>query len=269
MRPSPGFAARVLQLPFLPSLWRSCAGLGLADVLLPLLVIVFGANVCLSFVMIPRVKDGAYEAATYYDANADPLLYEEGRLRLDGLRIFHYTDADTTILIDPEHTVTVEDVETSQLFVVRADEITLKQTGQRPDVYVVEDFAEIFEALGPGPILDGQRIRDLADAWIPPMVGAGIALGRSLFELTTCLFYALIAGLLLMLVRGQWLGLDFAACYRVALATSSSTVVLGLLLAIAGTGTGIPGIVLWPVLMTGLGMLALAGSRAETGRIAA
>ncbi len=253
--PLPGFWERLVRLPFSPSLWQRSADAGFPEVLLPLLVLAFAANLALGWMMVPRLKEGVYQAADYYEENADPLVYQDGRFRLDGERILHYDDGEFTLLVDPEWTVPDEAVTTLQYLVVRADEVTFKQAGRARESYVVEEFAAL---LGPGPlVLDAQTVRDLADAWIPPVIISLMAFGGTLGELVGCFFYALIAGLLILLLRGQWLALGFPACYRVALATSSVKIVLGFTFAATQTPTILPGIVLWPAVMTALGLIAL------------
>ena len=253
--PQLGFWARLLRLPFSPALWSRSADREFLDVALPLLLLALIANLLLGWEMVPRLTAQAYEAASYYEANADPLVYEDGRLYLDGERILHQVEDDTTILVDPERTLADEVVTTPQYLIVRSDEVTLKQSGQAREVYEVEDFVEV---IGPGPlVLDGETIRELADRWVAPVIMLFMSTLGTLGEFVSCLFYALIAGALILLLRGRWLALGFASCYRVALATSAAKIVLMLVFGIVQFQTGVPGIVQWPVMMTMLGLAAL------------
>lgn len=262
---TPSFVQRLLRLPVSPAFWRGCTRLSFPAILLPLAVLALAANLLLGMVSVPRLKQSAYAAATYYDEHADPLLYQDGHFRLDGERIFYWTDENVALLIDPERTIDDGEVTAAQYLVVRAEEVVLKQTGQAAEVYAVEDLEEILGVLGPGRVLDGSRIREWADRFVPPVVLTYFAVFGTLGELIGCLVYAAIAGILLMLLRGQWLGLDLAACYRVALGTSGAKIALGLLLGILGTGTGLPTFLLWPAVMLALGLLALGRSRSQPG----
>jgi hypothetical protein len=97
----------------------------------------------------------------------------------------------------------------------------------------------------------------------PTLVGL-YAIVVSLFDFAICLLYAGIVGSLLVAVRGQYLGLDFTACAKVALATSATTVVLEAVLVLGGVGAGLPGLMLWPVTMMALGIVALSGLEPES-----
>lgn len=257
-RAAGSFGYRLLRLPISPSVWRMGADLQFPDVALPLLLITFVANLVLGWWMIPQMKDQAHGVAEYYDANADPLVYADGRFSLDGDRFLHHVADDATILIDPDHNVADEEVTSAQYLIVRSDEVIFQQANRGREIWAAEDFAGVF---GPEPwVLDGAKIRELADRWVPPVVLGAMAVLGTLGEFIACLLYALVAGLLVMLLRGQWLGLDFGACYRIALATAGAKVTLSFVLALTEIETGLPGILQWPLLMTALGFLALVES---------
>lgn len=250
----PSFLERLVQLPFRPALWRASAHFPTASVVLPLLVLVLAADTIIGFLRAGDARDAVYEAAQEYDETADPLVFEGGRFRLDGDRIFFRVFDDTTVLVDPEVTVPDSAIETGSYLIVRADSVTTETRRVGAE--------QLTEMAGDEPfVIDGATLRELADAVVYPGVLLGVAVVGTGFDLVMCLVYALVAGGILLLVRGQYLGLAFPECYRVALAASAATVVLELILVVSEVGEPVAGILLWPVLMFALGLVALAGAQ--------
>ena len=107
-------------------------------------------------------------------------------------------------------------------------------------------------------VIDGGSIKSFADRIVYPAVILFMALFGSLLEFASCVLYAAVAGAVARLVRGQWLGLSFAACFQVALDASAATMVAGLLLSAFEIASPLPGVLLWPVLLSVLTLWALA-----------
>ena len=139
--------------------------------------------------------------------------------------------------------------------VVRADKVVLRQPGQTRE-WPASEAAKLF---GEPTLFDGTWVRRAADRWLYPAVVAGLPVVAAIGDVAVCAAYACAVGLLLLLLRGQWLGLGYPACMTLALATSAFTIVADLGLNLLGVALPLKGYVLWPLVMTALGFVALAG----------
>src|SRR5262245_39319638 len=116
--PAPSFLVRLLALPFWPKLWREApeSGAGAIFVLLALWSLaaaaVFGVHVA------NGARNALQEAASYYEANADPLQLEGGRFSLAGDRILRFEDPNQSfmVLIDSEETVPEDEITSRNYF---------------------------------------------------------------------------------------------------------------------------------------------------------
>ncbi len=254
----PGFLARLIQLPFRPGLWRQSAEYGLGSIVLPLMLLVLIVDTGFGIRAAARAREAVYAAAAFYEENADPLILEKGRFRIDGERVLFTTHEEITILIDPTYRVADEEITTERYLVVRDDRVIVQQPRQTR-VVEAEDVAEFF---GEDPlVIDAAFLRQMADGLVYPLVIAGYAVFATCFDFAAWAIYAVVVGGLLLLLRGRRSGLDYAQCAKLALATSAATVVLELVLILLEAEPGVPGPILWPLTMLVLGMLALAGGR--------
>jgi len=254
------FLLRLLALPFSPRLWRESPEHGAGALLVPLVVWALAAGV-VSGVRIANVaRERVYELARDYEANADPLLLDQGRFSLTGERILQLesTDGSSLFLIDPAMTIPDAQLRAESYVVVRADRVVLQQPGQRKE-WTPADVARLF---GEHVLFDADWLRRAADRWVYPGLLGGFPPIAAFVRVAVCTLYASAVGLLLLLLRGQWLGLGYAQCVTVALATSAFTIAADLALTLFGVELPVRGYVLWPLVMAALGFVALAGRRA-------
>jgi hypothetical protein len=255
-RPLPSFGRRLLLLPIAPAFWRRCADLALVDVAAPLLVLALGVGLATGLIAAPRLQAFLHEVAEGYDERADPLVYENQRFALEGERILFWQRDQFTVLIDPERTLPDSSVSSAQFVIVRDDEVIVQQPGRELERHAADDLEPFFGE--ERVVIDGARIKSFADRIAYPAVILFMAIFGSFMEFASCVLYAGVAGAVARLVRGQWLGLSFAACFQVALAASAATLVAGLLLSAFQILSPLPGVLLWPVLLSALTLWALA-----------
>jgi hypothetical protein len=259
---APGFLVRLVALPFWPRLWRDSPEHGSGALILPLVLWALAVAVFGAFRVASATREGVYGFASYFERNADPLLLDQGRFSLTGDRILNLEGkaGGATLLIDPEGTVPDAAVKTPQYIAVRADRIVLQQPGQRRE-WTAGDVAKLF---GDHVLFDGNWVRRSADRWVYPLVLVGYPFVAAFLRVGLCAAFALAVGVLLLLLRGQWLGLGYAACVTVALATSAFTIPADLALTLLGVPLPFPqSLVVWPFVMAALGFAALAGRARE------
>jgi hypothetical protein len=251
-----GFLARLVGLPFRPALWRASAEQSWLAVVLPLFALVLIADTAIGLVYAERSRAAIYRLADLYAANADVLVFENGKFSLSGPRIFRATEGDFTILLDPASTVPESELTTDAYLVVREDRVILRG---RTQTRVIEaaDYADPERF-----VLDAVEVRSVADEvvwWTLLVLFAGLRLP---FDLVACGVYALLAGALLHVLRGQRMGLSFAACVKIGLATCAATALLEVVLELLGISVPLPvRPLVWLGVATGLGFVALAAPR--------
>jgi hypothetical protein len=125
---------------------------------------------------------------------------------------------------------------------------------------------EAAKLFGEPTLFDATWVRRAADRWVYPALAVGHPVLVAIGSVAVCAVYACAVGLLLLLLRGQWLGLGYPACVTLALATSAFTIVADLGLKLLGVELPLKGYVIWPLVMTALGFVALAGRGAEAAR---
>ncbi|MDH3284076.1 MAG: DUF1189 domain-containing protein, partial [Acidobacteriota bacterium] len=227
----PSFLARVFLMPFSPSLWRGAVGTGTFKIVAALAALSLLLGLALGVWFSIDFKVWMHEQAARYDEQLDPIVYEGGRLRVEGNRIVHIDEGDMTLLIDPAGTVPTEEVTTSQYVIVR--EYEMVQKGQFGPEQTVP-LSELEPLLGSGPVvIDGEHLSGFIDDWGTTLQGLTvvvIVIITLLVDLVTCLIYAAFAASIILPVRGRASGLGYAACFRVALAASAATLVMNLAL---------------------------------------
>jgi hypothetical protein len=263
---APGFLVRLIALPFWPKLWRESPERGAGAIVLPLALWALAAAVPGAFGVASSVRENLYGFASYFELNADPLVLDHGRFRLTGDRILRIdgSSGGVTVLVDPENTVPDAEIESPQYIAVRADRIVLQQPEQRHE-YTAADVAKL---CGDDFLFDGAWLRRSADGWIRSLLLVGYPVVAAFVRITACASYAFAVGLLLLLLRGQWIGLGYADCVTVALATSAFTIAADLALTLLGVRVPLLGVVLWPLVMTALGFLVLASRPAPETELA-
>jgi hypothetical protein len=256
--PRPGFFVRLGALPFWPKLWRESPEYGLGAIVWPLLLWVLVASTIFGLRAAGATRSALMTAADYYEREADPLLLEDGTFRVQGDRLLRYTDGGMTILIDPEETVSDEELAGTEHIVVRADLIRVRQRTQTREIQA----ADLSALLGDPVLLDADYMRGATDRLVWPTVAASYAVFATFGNALMCVLYALLVGLPLYLMAGQFAGLRYGPCALIALAVSATTVVLDLVLTLAGIGIPFP-VLVWPLLMLLLGWIAISGRPRE------
>lgn len=249
---------RALLLPFSPGAWRDAASGRLGPLIAALLVLSLAATALLGAVRGVDARRWLLDAGREYDARFDPVVVEGGRVRVEGERLPRWTESRSTILVDPEGTVSLEDLETPEYIVVRRDEV-IRHQAFRDQSFPV---AELMKVMGRDRlVVDGASIRAFGERW-GGWIGLGVALAIALFGLAGtavgCAVYGLASGALLFLLRRAAFEGRFEAAARVGLALSSIPVVVSLALDLLGVP--LPcclTTVAWPLLLTAVGLVAI------------
>jgi hypothetical protein len=258
-----GFVPRTVMSLAWPGAWRAAVGVGVPELLLGVLLVSAAVNGPLAIWRAWGFGTFLRDGAAAYDAAYDPIVVEDGHVRIDGTRIVDYVDPDgsTTMLVDPEETVPDAAVTTPQSLIVRRDVIVQhKAFGQVQTVPV----AELQDVFGVDPlVIDGEHLNAFADGW-GRVVELGVAvlvagLGMA-FDVVGALLYGAIAaaGVRLLPFASRW---TFAEVLRVAVAASTALVVPGVLLHVVGVSAPCcSNLVLWPLLLALLTGLAVGWS---------
>ncbi len=258
-----GFLVRTLLLPVLPRLWSAARSMRVGQILGPLVLL--SLLVHFGFGLIRGIGARAWilRSAREYDAHYDPVSIEGGEVRVKGPRLVHVVTNRYTLLVDPEETVSLENIITPEYVVVRRDRILQKRTFGPPREVSV---AAVSSMLGRDRLsIDGSSLRAFASRF-GPIVVVGLTVLMGVFGFLGDLFlvplYALIAGALLHALRGRARGDTLGPWFRVALAASSFSVVVDVLADLAGVSVSfLPGLLLWPATAVVLGLLATGASR--------
>jgi len=251
-----GFVRRVVHLPFSPKLWQAAGTWGFFSVFLPLACLAILVNLGLGVFRAIDFKDELLEMAKTFDSKYDPIRYESGFITVEGSRIVHETKGDMTLLIDPDELVPLSEIKTTKYAVVRQDRIIGRRDFRGEQTYSLSDFGDMFgvEYFR----ITSQSLLEWTNKW-----GFRIQLGfviflvtfGTLFEVIPCLIYALITAMLWLAFRKRIQGRTFGNLFQSALAISSITIVIGLCLNLASVGGfGCIGILLWPAILTLLGL---------------
>ena len=260
----PSFASRVFVMPLLPALQGRARSWRVGQVLLPLFVLMVVVRLLLGLFHAAGVSGDLRRFASTYDDQFDPIVFEGGEVRVVGSRLPKLDEEGVYLLVDPDETVDLADIDAGQAFVVRRDRILVRRPFQ-PDQEI--PLAKLEEIIGKGPTtIDSAWLGEKATTW-GPRVALGVfglsAIAGLLRDLVACPLFALVSGALLFALRSKALSGAFGAAYRVALATSSSTLVASAALSLLRLPRpGCSAIMIWPALMLGLGLLALRGVEA-------
>ena len=252
------FWKRALLMPLLPELWAGAANWRPAQLVLPLFTLVAVLGGALALYRGHGVLRELRAGADAYDKSYPPVILDEDGVRLEGGGIIHIETGSQTILVDPEETVALSEVKTPEYIVVRKHEIVQKRPFRDQRIQV-EDLRQV---LG-NRRLDGAALRSFVAHWgLVFQVGmAGLLLSFMLVvEAVAGAFCAAVAGGIVYGLRGRSLGLTYEQCCKVALAAYSLAIVVGLVLTFLGKGVGACfGVLVWPAVVTGLALWALAG----------
>ncbi len=85
--PADPLLKRALLLPFSPTLWRDAADSPLGRIVAPLVVLSLATAGVLAVVRAGSVKSWVLKAADTYEAKFDPVVVENGQVRVDGERL--------------------------------------------------------------------------------------------------------------------------------------------------------------------------------------
>ena len=247
--------ASAAKLPFSPRLWRQSALAPTRSVVVPIIAIAVLASLIDSWWFSRAAHTALDTAVAHYAANADPLVLDHGEFSLAGSRALLVTQNATTVLIDPAETVPTGDVLTQQAIIVRQDRIIVRQ-GQKVDEITAEDLSQL---LGPERIVfDAEYVRSrVAGSFLPMIVGlyGTVAL---LGTVVSCILYAALSGSMLVATVGRRSSLAFPEAFRVALAASSITIVLDLVLRLWLAIDPSPGVLVWNVAIVCACVVALS-----------
>jgi hypothetical protein len=252
------FWQRVFLLSVKPTYWLHAAVRTIGAVLVSLLVLAFVTNLALGIYRGIEFRAFLIEGAEAWDRNYDPVVFENGRVRVLGDRIVRFQDGKQTFLVDPAETVSLRSIRTPKFFVVRSTEIVRKDTLRGMQRISLSDMEEM---LGSGPIIfDTAHLQEYIGRyviWIQIAVALLFAFLVPVFDLIGCLLYALPAAGLVLLLKGRAAGLTFGSAFRVCLAASSATLVIDLFLSLVGASPpAVLGAPLWIVLIFGFALAA-------------
>jgi uncharacterized protein DUF1189 len=252
------FWKRAFLMPLLPELWARAADWRPARLVLPLLTLVAVLGGALAVYRTRDVRQQLWEAADSYDTSYPAVVMDKDGIHLEGEGIIRVDTNRQTLLVDPEETVPLSEIKTPEYVVVRRHEILQRRQFQDQRIRV----EDVHRALGDRR-LDGASVRSFAARW-----GRLVQLGMAALTLVVLLgmeavggaFSAAVAGGLVYGLRGRGLGLTYEQCFKVALAAYSLAIVVGLVLTFLGKSVGACfGVLVWPVVVTGLALWALAG----------
>ena len=255
--PMPPFWKRLLLLPFNPMLVAEARSWSVGAILGPMvllaLVLSGGLGLYRGIDFTMKLKEGGRT----FDGMADPIVIERGVLRVEGTRLFRYEEAGTLFLVDPEETVPEAELP-ARFVVARRNSLIDNQQGRRRETKLLEVTSVLKMDL---IRIDGATVTAWANRW-----ATSFALGMTAlmvvfegFGLLATLLYALLCGLVLGGMWGKSRGLSGGATFNVALAALAGKSVVGVVLALLGTGVGFCwGILVWPAVAIGLGSFALS-----------
>jgi len=252
------FLTRLIQLPFVPRLWSAAAHWGTGAVILPLVVLTTLLGGTLAAYRSFGLRSDMAQWATAYDAGYPAVILENGEARVEGGGVIQVDLEGSTLLVDPEETVPLGEIDRPEYVVVRKREIIQHRRFNTERTRI----SDLEPLLGKGPTrIDGAAIRRFDARWgLALQVGVGVLMIGFLLitQLGGVALYSLIGGGLALLFRGRSLGLGFGACYRVALAVSSLTIVVDILSSWFGSSPGFClGWLIWPTAITALATWAV------------
>lgn len=250
----PSFLHRLLLFAF-PTRWEQARTWSTGAVLLPMLVLQALLQAGLGLYRGVDFQAEALEVARSYDSKFDPIIVEHDTVRVDGPRLPRWDDEGRTFLVDPEEKVPRQLITGNALIVRRT---VIIDTDRREPTQV----SQVMALLGEQSLrIDSASLERFLTEWKGRLI-IGLMVLLSVFGVIglaiTAPLGAFLANQLVMPFRGKEAGLTIDQGFRVALATLSIRPVVELGLSLAGTSIGFClGLLVWPVVATGLSLFAL------------
>lgn len=250
----PSFLHRLLLFAF-PTRWEQARTWSTGAVLLPLLTLQALLQAGLGLYRGVDFHSEALEVARSYDSKFDPIVVEHDTVRVEGPRLPRWDDEGRTFLVDPDEKVPRQLI-TGKALIVRRSVII--DTDRREPTQV----SQVMALLGEETLhIDSASLERFLTEWKGRLI-IGLMVLLSLFGViglaVTAPLGAFLANQLVMPFRGKEAGLTIDEGFRVALATLSIRPVVELGLSLAGTSVGFClGLLVWPVVATGLSLFAL------------
>jgi hypothetical protein len=249
--PQRSFLERTALMPFSPAIWREARTTSFARVFWSWLAVAVIAHFVLSGLRSWEFGREFAKYAPQYDKHFDPVVYENGTVRVDGPRLPRFEERDSFFIVDPEETVPLSSIKASQYVVVRRTEILRKDNMGSVSHMALHDLADM---LGHGPIV--VKSETIAawwkrnGLWIQAAMLVFFGMLMTIGDAILCPLIALLAGAVWFGIRGRGLNAQFGDAFRMAFACTAMTVVVGLVLNLLGHGAGICfGLFLWPALV--------------------
>ena len=250
----PSFLHRLLLFAF-PTKWEQARTWSTGAVLLPLLTLQALLQAGLGLYRGVDFHSEALEVARSYDSKFDPIVVERDTVRVEGPRLPRWDDEGRTFLVDPDEKVPRQLITGNALIVRRS---VIIDTDRREPTQV----SQVMALLGEETLrIDSASRERFLTEWKGRLI-IGLMVFLSLFGViglaVTAPLGAFLANQLVMPFRGKEAGLTIDEGFRVALATLSIRPVVELGLSLAGTSVGFClGLLVWPVVATGLSLFAL------------
>lgn len=250
----PSFLHRLLLFAF-PTKWEQTRTWSTGAVLLPLLTLQALLQAGLGLYRGVDFHSEALEVARSYDSKFDPIVVEHDTVRVEGPRLPRWDDEGRTFLVDPDEKVPRQLITGNALIVRRS---VIIDTDRREPTQV----SQVMALLGEETLhIDSASLERFLTEWKGRII-IGLMVFLSLFGViglaVTAPLGAFLANQLVMPFRGKEAGLTIDEGFRVALASLSIRPVVELGLSLAGTSVGFClGLLVWPVVATGLSLFAL------------
>jgi hypothetical protein len=249
----PPFWQRALLMPFLPTLWSAAARWRPLPLVLSLVVLVVVVDGGLAFYRGFGAREAVRMAAEKYDASYPAVVIDDEGVHVEGDGVIRFEEGSQTFLVDPGETVPLDDIKTPEYVVVRRHQI-IRRRLFRTEVTEIEGLRQL---LGSGPTrIDGNGLRAFEARW-----GLWLQIGLTLLMIVAMLMAEGLMGALAAAagagvafgLRGREAGLTYGQCFKIALASYSLAIVLGVALNLAGKGPGhCLGLLVWPALVAAL-----------------
>lgn len=251
---------QVLALPFWPPFWRAAAGWSWGPVLAALFLVTLGSTGLAGLVLGIRGAILLETEAAAWDASWDPIVIEDGVLRVEGPRV--YTSADGRVVVDAEDNLDLDAVMGKSLVLRREEMVQIRAFDRR--VYRYDNLLSMIDARSVR--FDSASLGAFAEKWDVALVAGSVLFIPAFFGTA----YA-IGALLLALAAAGLLGLwqsptkpPFGARARVTLAICSLAPPVWVALMSVGMNTSCCiDIVVGPPLVALLAWLALRGAPPE------
>lgn len=241
-----------LGLPYVPKIWILASQWSTKALLLALALTSLAYDGALSTYRGIELRSELGSFAETYDKQYPPVVVTDGEVAVVGGEPIRVTTEQRELIVDPNETIEETAITASEYILVRRTQVIRK----RPLDRRVFEVREIQEMLGEDRIeISGATIGKAYRQWgwsIALGVAASVTAVMVSVNVIAGLIYSLLAGWLVLALRGKQLSHQFATCFRCALVASTTVIVLKTALALAGTGLSCAGFVVWIGLTTGL-----------------